>query len=247
MPLPDARPSRPPPPRLPGPPRWRFPDPAVADADGLLGVGADLGPDTLVHAYRAGVFPWPHEGMPLPWFSPDPRGVLEPGAVVVRRSLRRRLRSCGWETTVDAAFGAVTAACARRPGEGTWITTTMRAAYERLHALGWAHSLEVWDGDELVGGLYGVQCGGVFTGESMFHDRADASKVALVDLCERLTTAGGTVVDVQLTTPHLATMGARDTARAEFLGLLAAVRDDDVRLDRSRLPVARLEASTAEA
>lgn len=231
---------------VPGPSRWRFPDPAIAGEDGLVGVGADLEPATLLDAYRRGIFPWPHPGAPLPWFSPDPRGVIPLDAVVVARSLRARLRRSGWETTVDRAFAAVIDACADRPGagvapgEGTWITPPMRTAYQRLHQLGHAHSLEVWEGDRLVGGLYGIGVGGVFTGESMFHLATDASKVALVDLVDRLAGAGGRLIDVQMVTPHLASLGARDLPRAEFLALLAEVRDQPVHLPTERLPVARL-------
>jgi len=228
----------------PGPSRWQFPDPATAGEDGLVGIGADLEPATLVDAYRRGIFPWPHPGAPLPWFSPDPRGVIPLDGLVVSRSLRARLRRSGWETTVDRAFAAVLAGCADRSegrgGGGTWITPPMRAAYQRLHDLGHAHSLEVWDGTELVGGLYGVGVGGVFTGESMFHLASDASKVALVDLVARLAEAGGRLIDVQMVTPHLASLGARDLPRAEFLALLERVRDRPVRLASDRLPVARL-------
>ena len=243
---------------IPGPSRWRFPDPATAGEDGLVGIGADLEPATLVDAYRQGIFPWPHPGAPLPWFSPDPRGVIPLEGVTVSRSLRARLRRSGWETTVDRAFAAVLAGCADRRGDprgsggvkpgppvdqgegGTWITPPMRVAYQRLHDLGHAHSLEVWAGDELVGGLYGIGVGGVFTGESMFHLASDASKVALVDLTARLTEAGGCLIDVQMVTPHLASLGARDLPRAEFLDLLARARDEPVRLPGDRLPVARL-------
>jgi leucyl/phenylalanyl-tRNA--protein transferase len=242
---------------IPGPSRWRFPDPAIAGPDGLVGIGADLEPATLLQAYRQGIFPWPHPGAPLPWFSPDPRGVIPLDGLVVSRSLRARLRRSGWETTVDRAFAAVLAACADRPRGssegsgglkpslpedqgGTWITPPMRAAYRRLHDLGHAHSLEVWAGGELVGGLYGVGVGGVFTGESMFHLASDASKVALVDLVARLLEAGGQLIDVQMVTPHLASLGARDLPRADFLHLLARVRDRPVRLATDRLPVARL-------
>jgi leucyl/phenylalanyl-tRNA---protein transferase len=227
---------------IPGPSRWRFPDPATAGSDGLVGIGADLKPATLVDAYRQGIFPWPHPGAPLPWFSPDPRGVIPLDGLVVSRSLRARLRRSGWETTVDRAFAAVLAGCADRAdsAEGTWITPPMRAAYQRLNDLGHAHSLEMWAGGELVGGLYGVGVGGVFTGESMFHRASDASKVALVDLVARLAEAGGCLVDVQMVTPHLASLGAHDLPRAEFLALLARVRDRPVRLATDRLPVARL-------
>ncbi|MCC5948708.1 MAG: leucyl/phenylalanyl-tRNA--protein transferase [Nitriliruptoraceae bacterium] len=235
---PDAR-ARPPRP-VPAS-HWMLPDPRAADEDGVVGVGADLSPATLVDAYRRGIFPWPHPGVPLPWFSPDPRGVVLAGRLHVSRSLRRRLRSCGWTTTVDHAFAAVVDACgAERGAQGTWITAGMRAAYLRLHDLGWAHSLEVWEGDALVAGIYGVQVGATFTGESMFHRRTDASKVALVDLDARLLAAGGRLLDVQLTTDHLRSMGAEDVPRARFLRLLAAGRDLDVRLSLGERAVSRL-------
>lgn len=218
-----------------------LPDPSLADPDGVVGIGADLAPGTLVEAYRNGIFPWPHTGVALPWFSPDPRGVLGLEDVHVSRSLRRALRQSGWTTTVDRSFSSVVRGCATERGEdGTWITDTMARAYQRLHGLGWAHSVEVWDGSALVGGLYGVQVGGVFTGESMFHRVDDASKVAMVDLCARLWAAGGAFLDVQLTTPHLRSMGAVDVDRARYLDSLRAHHDDDVRLDRRRLPVERL-------
>ena len=223
-------------------PRWAIPDPVDADEGGFLGFGADLEPATLVDAYRRGIFPWPHEGMPLPWFSPDPRGVLYPARVRVSRSLRRRLRHCGWETTVDAAWADVAAACAsvRRREGGTWITPEMREAFAELHRLGWVHSIEVWDGDSLVGGLYGVQVGGVFTGESMFHRATDASKVALVDLADRFGEAGGKILDVQIATDHLRSLGAEEISRPGFLDVLALFRDDPVRLPLDRRPVDRL-------
>ncbi|HZD37632.1 MAG TPA: leucyl/phenylalanyl-tRNA--protein transferase [Actinomycetes bacterium] len=225
--------------------RWRFPDPSTADRDGLVGVGADLEPETLVHAYRQGIFPWPHPGMPLPWFSPDPRGVIRLDGLRISRSLRQRLRNAGWETTVDRAFERVVAACAERyRPEGTWIVPEMRVAYLRLHRLGHAHSLEVWDGDELVGGLYGVSVGAVLTGESMFHQATDASKVALVDLVDRLTEAGGRLIDVQLVTDHLASLGAEPMPRREYLGVLRDVRDAPVRLPADRRRVARLAPAT---
>jgi leucyl/phenylalanyl-tRNA--protein transferase len=220
-----------------------LPDPLEADEDGLVGFGADLEPDTLVDAYRRGIFPWPHGRMALPWFSPDPRAVLRPGAVHVSRSLRRTLRRCGWTTTVDAAFDDVVAGCAARPrAEGTWIDRRMRSAYGRLHRLGWAHSLEVWDGNRLVGGLYGVRVGACFTGESMFSRLSDASKAALVDLGRRWEDAGGVLVDVQLPTDHLTSMGAVEMRRADFLAELARLRDRTVRMATDRLPVSRLSA-----
>jgi leucyl/phenylalanyl-tRNA--protein transferase len=231
------------PPASVGPSRWLLPDPSGADEDGLIGVGGDLAPETLVDAYRRGIFPWPHPGMPLPWFSPDPRAVLRPPeSVRVSRSLRQRLRRSGWSTTVDAAFDRVVDACARRPrGEGTWIDRRMRRAYGELHRLGWAHSLEVWDETGgLVGGLYGVRVGACFTGESMFHAVTDASKVALVDWCHRWSEAGGELIDVQLPTEHLASLGAVEVPRREFLTRLAAARDRLVSVELRRLPVSRL-------
>lgn len=230
------------PPRSVGPSRWEIPDPRIADRDGVVGVGADLQPSTLVEAYRHGVFPWPHEGMPLPWFSPDPRAVIHVDRPHVSRSLRRTLRRCGWTSTVDVAFRDVVAACGDDRDDGTWITPEMASAYARLHDHGWAHSLEVWDGERLVGGVYGVLVGGVFTGESMFHRVSDASKVALVDLCARLDEAGGSWLDGQLPTRHLSSMGADRWPRERFLGCLASVRDDAVRPVTDRLEVARLAA-----
>lgn len=228
---------------MPVPPSsWVLPEPGLADEDGVVGVGADLAPGTLVDAYRRGIFPWPHPGVPLPWFSPDPRGVLLPDDLVVSRSLARTMRTCGWTTTVDTAFRRVVAACAadRGDGHGSWITTAMARAYARLHELGWAHSVEVWDGDHLVGGLYGVQIGAVFTGESMFHARTDASKVALADTVARLRAAGGHLLDVQLTTPHLCSLGARELPRERFLEVLSAAAVRDVRLATGPREVARL-------
>lgn len=220
--------------------RWDL-DPERADADGVVGVGADLDVATLVGAYRRGVFPWPHEGLPLLWFSPDPRAVIAPDRFHVSRSLRRTLRRTGWCTTVDRDPAAVIAACGER-AEGTWITPEMRDAYLELAALGWVRSLEVWDGDALVGGVYGVQVGGVLTGESMFSRRDDASKVALLDLVTRFAAAGGTLLDVQLPTPHLHSLGAVAVPRAAFLALLAREAERDVRMAAGSAPVSRLTA-----
>ncbi len=238
-----------PPPRPMRRSSWALPEPGTADeSSGLVAFGADLAVETLVDAYRRGIFPWPHEGVPLPWFSPDPRGVLDVArGPLVSKSLRQRLRRCGWATTVDLAFDEVVAACADRPeGEGTWVNAEMRAAYGRLHRLGWAHSLEVWDGDRdgrLVGGLYGVRVGGCFTGESMFHREPDASKVAFVDLVARWGSAGGVMVDVQIPTDHLVSLGVEEVARPEFLAWLARVRDAPVGVVRDRLPVSRLASA----
>lgn len=203
--------------------RSRFPDPRLAPPDAPLAWGGDLEPDTLVDAYRHGIFPWPSGGT-LWWWSPDPRAVFDLDAGLhVSRSLRRTLRRGHLHARVDAAFAAVVDACASRPGEGTWITPALRDAYVRLHDLGIAHSVEVVDDDgRLVGGVYGVAIGGAFMGESMFHRVSDASKVALVHLVAHLRERGFALFDAQLPTPHLASLGARSVPRAAFLQALDA-------------------------
>jgi leucyl/phenylalanyl-tRNA---protein transferase len=215
--------------------------PWEADEDGIVGAGADLDPTTLVGAYRNGVFPWPHGGLPLLWFSPDPRCVFRPGDLVPSQSLRRTLRRSGWTTTMDEDLPGVVRGCADR-ADGTWITPEMRDVYLELGALGWVHSLEVWDDEKLVGGIYGVLVGGVFTGESMFHVRSDASKVALLDLLARMDEAGGTLVDAQVVNEHLMTLGGRALPREEFVRILARERDRTVLPSKLRLPVSRLVA-----
>ena len=211
----------------PPPCAWSFPPPDTAGEQGLLALGADLEPGTLLAAYRSGIFPMPLTGTrELPWFSPDPRGIVPLDDFRASRSLRRSVRR--FTVTADAAFADVIAGCADPGRPGGWITPAIRVAYERLHALGWAHSLEVWDaGGALAGGLYGVEIGGLFAAESKFHVRTDASKVALAALAGRLRAAGGArLLDVQWTTPHLASLGARDVARPEYLRLLrAALRE----------------------
>jgi len=207
----------------PPPCAWSFPPPDAAGEQGLLALGADLEPGTLLAAYRSGIFPMPLTGTrELPWFSPDPRGIVPLDDFRPSRSLRRSARC--FTVTADTAFADVIAGCADPSRPGGWITPAIRVAYERLHALGWAHSLEVWDaGGALAGGLYGVEIGGLFAAESKFHVRTDASKVALAALVERLRDAGGErLLDVQWTTPHLLALGARDVARAEYLRRLRA-------------------------
>ena len=200
--------------------RVPFPDPARANAEGLLAHGGDLEPATLIAAYRRGIFPWPYDEEPLLWWSPDPRAILPLGALHVSRSLARTVRQGRFRVTLNAAFPAVIDGCAAR--EETWITAAMRAAYVRLHALGWAHSVEVWGLDgTLAGGLYGVAVGGLFAAESMFHQVRDASKVAVVALVEHARRVGVTLLDVQVPSPHLASLGARTVPRAEYLALLA--------------------------
>lgn len=205
----------------PMPTGWEFPDPATAHPSGVVAVGADLEPGTLLAAYRRGMFPMP-EDVPggLVWWSPDPRGVIEPGCFHASRSLHRARRR--FEVHVDTRFAEVVAGCAAVPRPGAWISPEVTDAYTRLHELGWAHSIEVLDdAGRLVGGVYGVGIGGFFAGESMFHLQRDASKVALWALCELLDEGGGTLVDVQWTTDHLRSLGAVDVPRVAFLERLA--------------------------
>ena len=197
-----------------------FPDPAAAatDPDGLLAVGGDLTPARLLAAYGQGIFPWYEAGQPILWWSPDPRAVLLPGNLHISRSLRRTLRTDRYQASVDLAFDAVIDACAdARAVAGTWITPEMRAAYSRLHALGYAHSVETWQGPELVGGLYGIALGGIFFGESMFSHATDASKVALVRLVHLVESRDMKLIDCQVANRHLASLGSQLMPRVEFL------------------------------
>ena len=210
-------------PPLPLPPcPYAFPDPRAADAIGLLGAGADFEPPTIVAAYSAGAFPWPSRQQEFLWFSPDPRAILELDGLHISRRLRRTLRSGRFRATVDRAFPAVMAACALRPGEGTWITPNLFRAYVRLHQLGWAHSVEVWDSDDtLAGGLYGVGVGAMFGAESMFHRARDASKVAMAALMQHARAIGLQFVDIQVAPPHTLSMGAVEISRDAYLRRLA--------------------------
>lgn len=219
---------------------WALPHPGEADEDGVVGVGADLEPGTLADAYLRGIFPWPHDNMPTPWFSPNPRAVIPVDAINVSRSLRSLMRHAAWHTTIDTAFTAVMQACAERNDEPTWITPEMVTAYTRLHDLSWAHSIEVWENETLIGGVYGVQLGAVFTAESMFFRRSNASKVALVALCRRFSEAGGVLIDGQIMTPHLASLGAIDLPRPTFLARLSVLRETDVCMRRDAVSVAGL-------
>jgi leucyl/phenylalanyl-tRNA--protein transferase len=200
-----------------------FPDPGEAEPDGLLAVGGDLSPERLLAGYRRGIFPWYGDDSPLLWWSPDPRMVLRSEWLHVPRSLERTIRQGRFAVRADTAFGQVIRRCADapRPGQpGTWITPDMIRAYERLHALGHAHSFEAWEGGALAGGLYGVALGGAFFGESMFTFRPDASKVAFATSVRWLAARGVHLVDCQMHTDHLARFGAREIPRARFLALL---------------------------
>ncbi|MFN0029165.1 MAG: leucyl/phenylalanyl-tRNA--protein transferase [Acidimicrobiales bacterium] len=194
---------------------WVFPPLERTDESGVLGVGADLEPGTLLAAYRGGIFPMHLRRNQLGWWSPDPRGVILPGGLRISRSLRKA--RAGFEIRVDSAFREVMLSCAdpRRPH--AWINKDIVAAYTQLHRLGWAHSVETWRAGRLVGGLYGVNVGGLFAGESMFHYETDASKVALVALVELLDDHPDTLVDCQWLTPHLESLGAVAIPRTEYL------------------------------
>lgn len=206
-------------PTEPPPTQWQFPPADSADEDGLVGAGADLEPATLLTAYRSGLFPMPL-GDTVGWWSPDPRGVLPLSYLRVSRSLRRACHR--YDIRIDTAFSEVIERCADPVRPNGWITDDMANAYIELHRLGWAHSVEAWDDGELAGGLYGVAIGAFFAGESMFHSRSDASKVALVALVDALKVTGGALVDVQWNTPHLRGLGAIDLKRSAYLRLLAA-------------------------
>ncbi len=219
-------------PGLPDAPYWN--PPAAAGPDGLVGVGGDLRPATLVRAYADGVFPWFSPGDPILWWSPDPRGVFDLGRIHVSRSLARTIKAGKFRVTVNQAFRQVIEACATTRTDGTWITDEMIEAYTDLHAVGAAHSVETWlpgmdGGWQLAGGIYGVAVGGLFAGESMFHRATDASKVALVALTDRLRARGFTLFDTQMVTDHTATMGAVEIPRAEYLARLAAAAAKPVR------------------
>jgi len=210
-------------------PRWlavtdapdAFPPPAEAltEPNGLLAMGGDLSPQRLLAAYPLGIFPWYEPGQPILWWSPDPRAVLWPENLHVSRRLQRTRRRSKLSLTCDQAFSTVVQCCAepRRYAEGTWITGEMSAAYSTLHQLGWAHSFEAWQEDELVGGLYGVAIGRVFFGESMFSRVTDASKIALISAVDYLRTRDFALLDCQIWSSHLQTLGATTLPRAEFL------------------------------
>ena len=214
---------------LPGGP-VAFPNPDEADDEGLIAIGGDLSPQRLLAAYEHGIFPWYDEGVPPLWWSPNPRALIEPAGVHVSRSLRRKLEHGTFRVSFDHAFEAVMRECGRRD-VGTWIIPEMIDAYVELHRRGHAHSFEVWSDDELVGGLYGVHRGGLFAAESMFHRATDASKVALVYATRSLFSAGIELFDVQLLTSHLASMGAVEVARTDYLERVRRASAVDVSLD----------------
>lgn len=198
-------------------------DTALRDPDGLLAAGLELTPQRILDAYRQGIFPWFSEGQPVLWWSPDPRMVLVPSEIRVTPSMRKVLRNRPYEVRCDTAFEAVMRACAEpRDGQaGTWISDHMIAAYGALHMQGWAHSVETWVDGELAGGLYGLALGKMFYGESMFSRARDTSKIALVHLARYLESQGYALIDCQMNTAHLASMGGREIARSEFCRVLS--------------------------
>jgi leucyl/phenylalanyl-tRNA--protein transferase len=210
-----------------------FPDPRSANRDGIVAVGGDLHPQSLLLAYRQGIFPWPVEGFPLLWFCPAERGVLEFRDLHLPRSLERACRHATLRFSVDAAFPQVIRACSATPRprqEGTWITPQIVAAYVRLHRMGITHSVEAWRGERLVGGVYGVEVDGAFAAESMFYHEPNASKLALLHLIDHLRARGLDWLDIQVLTPHLARLGAKAIPRDEFLEKLRRTRARRLRL-----------------
>ena len=197
-------------------------DLALEEPDGLLAAGGDLSTPRMLAAYRAGIFPWYEQGQPILWWSPEPRCVLFPAEYHVARRLRRALRKSSLEIRFDSAFPLVIRACAapRRLQRGTWITPDMMAAFERLHTEGWAHSVEVWNDTELVGGLYGLCIGRVFFGESMFSALPNASKIAMLALVRHMATTGMELLDCQIVSSHLLSLGATTIPRSALLDVL---------------------------
>jgi leucyl/phenylalanyl-tRNA--protein transferase len=208
----------------PGDTTLAFPDVnlALREPDGLLAVGGDLAPDRILAGYRKGIFPWYGDDQPILWWSPDPRTVLFPTHFKVSRSLRRTLRKCRFRVTMDRAFECVIRACAapRRAGSGTWITNDMAEAYKALHHRGYAHSVECWVDERLVGGIYGLAIGKIFFGESMFSRATDASKVAFAFLARQLSNWGFALIDCQVHSAHLVSLGAEQISRRAFIGYL---------------------------
>lgn len=239
-----------PPPRIawlnPDDPPHAFPDisRAAREPDGLLAAGGDLSQERLLYAYRHGIFPWYEAGQPVLWWSPDPRCVLLPGDFHVARRFRRDLAHSAFTVSFNAAFSDVVDGCAgRRLGQnGTWITPEMATAYHGLHVGGWAHSVEVWNGDALVGGIYGIAIGRAFFGESMFSREANTSKIALLALCRQLLAHDFSLLDCQVVSPHLLTLGARPMSREEFRRMLGTACKPRQRF--SDWPAARLAAAS---
>lgn len=207
-------------------PAFPFPEPEPRDRSGLVGINVPLTVPNLLAAYRRGIFPWPGDPAdPVPWVSPNPRAILEFDRLRIPSSLAQARRNCGWTFTIDRCFAKIIDGCAGMPRSGqagTWISPAMQAGYLELHKAGGAHSVEVWEGDELIGGLYGVDPGGAFVGESMFRKRPNTSKLALLYLIDHLAARGATWIDIQQLTPHMKTLGGREIPREKYFNLLRA-------------------------
>lgn len=202
---------------------YSFPNPEFAEKDGLLAINGDLSIDRLLNAYANGIFPWFNPGDPILWWSPDPRFVIFPSEFKTSKSLKQKIRNSDYRIKYDNDFSSVIKNCAkiiRKQEEGTWITSEMEEAYLNLHEIGVAHSVEVYENNELIGGLYGVQIGTVFTGESMFSKKSDASKIALYTLCQNANKLNIELIDVQMETEHLVSLGAKGIKRSEFFKYL---------------------------
>lgn len=219
---------------------------ALREPNGLLAAGGDLSAERLVAAYRHGCFPWYQDGQPLLWWSPDPRTVLLPNNLHISRSLRKVLRSNQFSVTFDRNFAEIIRACSepRKDEDGTWITTDIQAAYFELHTQGHAHSVEVWHQDKIVGGLYGIAIGQLFFGESMFSRMSNASKVGFVTLVNALKTAGFVLIDCQMPTAHLLSLGASSIARAEFSEYLTGYLDSPNTMQWLTPPIATSSLNT---
>jgi len=209
-------------------PSFNFPNPSLADPDGLLAVGGNLEPETLLSAYQQGIFPWFDEDTPILWWSPDPRAILEFDNLYISKRLARTIRTNKFQVTFDQDFDAVVKGCTYRPEEGTWITPEVANAYGEFHRSGHAHSVEVWQQGVLVGGLYGVAIGGLFAGESMFSTVSDASKIALAALVSRLKEKGYQLFDLQIINEHTSMMGATEIPRDDYLARVKTAIKKDI-------------------
>ena len=209
-------------------PSFNFPNPSLADPDGLLAVGGNLEPETLLSAYQQGIFPWFDEDTPILWWSPDPRAILEFENLYISKRLARTIRTNKFQVTFNQDFDAVVKGCTYRPEEGTWITPEVANAYGEFHRRGHAHSVEVWQQGVLVGGLYGVAIGGLFAGESMFSTVSDASKIALAALVSRLKEKGYQLFDLQIINEHTSMMGATEIPRDDYLARVKTAIKKDI-------------------
>jgi leucyl/phenylalanyl-tRNA---protein transferase len=226
-----------------------FPSPELADGEGLVAIGGDLTPERLMAAYDAGIFPWYDAGLPPLWWSPDPRAVLDRAALHISRSMRREFRRSRWELSYNRCFSRVMTECGAERRGGTWILPEMVRAYDTLNRQGVAHSVEVWEKNDLVGGMYGVQRGALFAAESMFHRRTNASKFCLIACALEFFKNGVELFDVQFLTEHLASLGAHSVSRANYLARLGALREKQVSLTRlfSGSALARVHSLLTEA